>query len=285
MINVNHAKLQNLMQAFQALTGLRITLFDNECQEITAWPPEHGAFCQCMRANPQFLQKCIQSDREAFRRSAKEEGPYVYTCHAGLSEAVIQLRDDSLVIGYIMFGQVVPEETSRQTRVHLSQLCIENNEVDLLESIFSMPGKTSVQIHAAAAILEALSVYLWSDKVIMLPRKNFMEMLDAYIDEHAAQRITVDELCVHFGVGRTYLYRLASRYLECGIADYIKSRRIKMAQRLLCQGNLPIAAIAGAVGFSEYNYFSKCFRRQTGLSARQWREQHTAGRLARADLP
>ncbi len=275
MIQVNQNRMEQLMRAFYTLTGIRIVLFDNELIEIMSYPPQHCDFCHFMRKNPQFLQRCTASDRAAFQACKKADGPVTYVCHAGLTEAVVQLTEEDAVIGYIMFGQVIPEETARPTRVKLSQICMENGAPHLLGTVSSMPGKSAQEIRAAATILESLSVYMWSNRVVALPRKEFLSMLDRYIDEHLSEPIKAEEICAYFGIRRTHLYKLASRYLECSVSAYIRKRRIRKACRLLRENGLPITEIAFLTGFSDYNYFSKCFRAETGMSANQYRKEQS----------
>ena len=45
------------------------------------------------------------------------------------------------------------------------------------------------------------------------------------------------------------------------------------AKSLLLQNDLPISAVADAVGISDYNYFSRVFRSVTGMTPRDFRKK------------
>jgi len=58
------------------------------------------------------------------------------------------------------------------------------------------------------------------------------------------------------------------------VAEYIRNQRIQHAQRLLKETDTPITDIAYAVGFSDYNHFSRIFKQITGVSARLYRKKN-----------
>lgn len=53
--------------------------------------------------------------------------------------------------------------------------------------------------------------------------------------------------------------------------DYLISIRIQKAITLMREEGLSLTAIALAVGFNDSNYFSRCFKKQTGMSPRSYR--------------
>ena len=69
-------------------------------------------------------------------------------------------------------------------------------------------------------------------------------------------------------------YQLAHTDYGMGIAEYIRTLRIKKAQALLIDApDLPISEIAYACGFNDYNYFITVFQRLTGYTPKQFRLQ------------
>jgi transcriptional regulator GlxA family with amidase domain len=56
-----------------------------------------------------------------------------------------------------------------------------------------------------------------------------------------------------------------------GIAGYVKTMRLKKAKELLENGELSVQAVAMAVGYGDYNYFCKDFKRNFGISAKEYR--------------
>ena len=58
-----------------------------------------------------------------------------------------------------------------------------------------------------------------------------------------------------------------------GIAEYLKKLRIDKAQQLIRTTELTISEISDRVGFSDYNYFRRVFKSETGISAKEYRQQ------------
>ena len=65
--------------------------------------------------------------------------------------------------------------------------------------------------------------------------------------------------------------------MSVGIAEHIKNLRIEEAKRLLAETDLPVSRIADRVGFTDYNYFCRVFKRETGMPAKKYRLRSVAG--------
>jgi len=68
-----------------------------------------------------------------------------------------------------------------------------------------------------------------------------------------------------------YCEIIFKRYTGTSIIKYLIQQRIERAKALLLDGTLSLKAIAIAVGFEDYNYFSRVFKRATGTSPKQYK--------------
>ena len=50
------------------------------------------------------------------------------------------------------------------------------------------------------------------------------------------------------------------------IIEYVLKERITLAKSLLMEGSFPLTKIAEQVGFFDYNYFSRTFKKLTGYT-------------------
>ncbi|MBO5952570.1 MAG: helix-turn-helix transcriptional regulator [Oscillospiraceae bacterium] len=103
----------------------------------------------------------------------------------------------------------------------------------------------------------------------------FIREIDQYIEQHLSQHITVEDICAVLHIGRTKLYEISMDYLGCGLAEYIRKQRIARAQQMLLQTNASITEIAFLTGFSDYNHFSRIFKKIVGISAREYRKKQS----------
>jgi DNA-binding response OmpR family regulator len=72
------------------------------------------------------------------------------------------------------------------------------------------------------------------------------------------------------GMSRSQLTRKLTAVCEHSPNELLRSMRLKRAAQLLQQSNSTIAEIAFMVGFSNPNYFTKCFRDQYGVTPSEY---------------
>lgn len=94
-----------------------------------------------------------------------------------------------------------------------------------------------------------------------------------YIEENSASRLTLDEVAEHVSLNSSYLSSLFSKEVGMSFVNFVEMVRIRKAKRLLLAGHQSMQEIAEAVGYANQNYFSKVFRKRTGMSPSQFQKQ------------
>ena len=94
-----------------------------------------------------------------------------------------------------------------------------------------------------------------------------------YIDEHFSEELSLVLLSERFHIESTYLSKLFKKETGENVMNYIAGKRIERAKTLIVERELAINEIAFLVGYSDYNYFNKVFKKLTGLSPRDYKEQ------------
>lgn len=267
MLQLNTDSLYQVMRDFHILTKIRIVIFDAEFRELLAYPQKRELFCELLRNTPDGEVCCKASDIDGCIQCAKSKGLVTYRCHAGLTEVVIPIIDKNEVLAYVMFGQIIPREScesaKNKIRAGFPQYSKEIDEI---------PVKSEQELGAAVTVLRAITAYMMTNRWVVPGKSEFIRQIDHYLEDHLTQNITVDDICDVFRIGRTKLYATSMEYLGCGLAEYIRIQRIRHAQKLLEESNLPVTEIAYSVGFSDYNHFSRVFKMITGMSARAYRK-------------
>ncbi len=267
-------ELADLMRNFYTLTGIRIVLFDEKYNEIFAYPAECSPFCACMRQNHSFYELCCESDKISFESCKKTGALTMYKCHAGLIETTAPITNNGAIIGYIMFGQVSDSKDKdgfRQELLSLSKAYNFSN--DITEPIRKVKFKSKKQLVAASKILEACTSYILLKEIIKPSRIELFSAIDEYICNNLKENITIPLICQKFNISRTRLYVLCNQYIPGGIAAYVKSKRLSRAKELLRTTHMSVSDIASEVGFSDYNYFLKAFKKHFGMSTKDMRKE------------
>lgn len=94
---------------------------------------------------------------------------------------------------------------------------------------------------------------------------------DTLVRQHVAKNWSISEYAAALGCSRTHLNRMCRAATGHSPRDYIIQRSIQEARRLLTYTELDIATIGFRLGFDDPSYFSRSFKRLTGLSPSVYR--------------
>lgn len=252
ILDFDEIQLFELMKDFFTLTGIRIVLFSDDYQPLLSYPPTDCTFCSQMKQSASTKELCAQSDRACFEQCKSARKMMIYHCHAGLIEAAVPLIHNHIVIGYLMFGQI--------------------SDSPSIASLCNIPLKTPEQIQAAAKIMETCTIYALVNETIAPKRQNFTKHLKEYLLPRLSEHLDAEIIAKDLRISRSKLYMSCDKYLGMGIAEYIRILRIEKAQQLLRESEYSITQIAAAVGFEDYNYFCRVFKKSVGYSAKKYRE-------------
>lgn len=132
-------------------------------------------------------------------------------------------------------------------------------------------------ISSASHIMKAVASFLCMERMVSLRRQTLPVQIDTYIQKHFTEKIDAVSIARHFQIGKTKIYEIARQNYGIGIAEYIRKLRIGKARELLLNSpELPLAEVAYACGFDDYNYFITVFKRIVGMppGAYQKETQH-----------
>lgn len=88
--------------------------------------------------------------------------------------------------------------------------------------------------------------------------------IGVYIQENYTSIKSLDELCGHFGVSKSYLCRIFKKQTGITIVEYINRLKIQHACKLLQETDLPINEISSQSGFDTVIYFNRVFKKVMG---------------------
>ena len=278
---LNNPELSALLEDFYVLTGIRISIRDDLWERIAAFPLNPIPFCMKMRScSPPFNEKCMEHEQRIFPECRDQKKLIFFTCHAGLVGAVAPIMMGGELLGYIMLSQVSDRKNNDEFLECLREYCAPFGVDEVTdEDIRKIKYRKQNQIAAAAKIMEAVVSYILQKDLLRPSKKNFFYAFNQYIHAHLTEEITVERLCEEFHVSRTYLYTQLAEHTKEGVAGYIREQRLAKAEGMLKNTTKPIADIATAVGFSDYNYFLRVFKKCYGISPKALRRKEA--RLAR----
>lgn len=93
-----------------------------------------------------------------------------------------------------------------------------------------------------------------------------------YLRNNYSQKITIEELSNNFFLSKSYLSSLFKKITGSGIVEYLQHIRIEKACELLTSTDLTIMEISDMVGYTDYRFFNKSFKKITGSTAHEYRK-------------
>lgn len=172
---------------------------------------------------------------------------------------------------YIHFAGELAAETLERvnffSRENLGFQQCRGRGAKLLAEIIYMSGITAAEdIVRAAKLIELLAV-LQCDYFEPGPENDFLELVREYIRDNLDRVITLDELAKLVGLSQFHFCRKFRTKSGFSPLRFVQKLRIEEAARLLRQsGDGKILSVAEAVGFDDPLYFSKVFKKWTGMS-------------------
>lgn len=105
-------------------------------------------------------------------------------------------------------------------------------------------------------------------------RTNIVTEAIHYMHEHYREPITAEELSRIYDCSASYLSRLFKNQIGAGPIEYLIHVRIHKSKQFLLQSEARIQEIASSVGYADVYYFSRLFKKHTGFSPLQFRENN-----------
>jgi two-component system response regulator YesN len=142
-----------------------------------------------------------------------------------------------------------------------------------LTGIYDLVGKCS-NVAELNALLEDSArsvtrrVHNYNNRSIKLVLRKAVE----YLQEHYYEQITLNEVAKHLFVSTCYISRMFTRELGKSFVDCLNEIRMEKARELLKDVRLKTYEVAEKVGVPDAHYFSRIFKKYTGVTPTEYRE-------------
>ncbi|MEG0766497.1 MAG: response regulator [Clostridia bacterium] len=97
-----------------------------------------------------------------------------------------------------------------------------------------------------------------------------------YLNRHFTQRLSYQDLCLLHHIHPNYLSQLFKKEIGVSYTGYLTQLRIAYAKELLENTSALISEISDRVGYDSYLHFTKLFKRETGRTPTQYRNEYTS---------
>ncbi len=94
--------------------------------------------------------------------------------------------------------------------------------------------------------------------------------IEEYMEAHICETLTIEQLCKSNSIGRSQLQKLFRSRSGYGTIEYFSRMKIDLAKQMIREDQYNFTQIADAIGFSSVHYFSRQFKKITGMTPSEY---------------
>lgn len=92
----------------------------------------------------------------------------------------------------------------------------------------------------------------------------------SYLEKRLYEHITIEDICRENLIGRSQLQKLFREHSNSGVINYFSKMKIEEAKQLIRERRLNFSQIAEKLGYTSVHYFSRQFKKITGMSPSEY---------------
>lgn len=98
-----------------------------------------------------------------------------------------------------------------------------------------------------------------------------------YIENNVGREISLNEISEKLNISSYYFSKLFKEETNEGFIEYLTKRRVEMAKEMLKDPSKSIKEVGSSCGYSDPNYFSRIFKKSTGMTPTEYKERAGSG--------
>lgn len=178
------------------------------------------------------------------------------------------------------------KDIRRWNRITVDHLELWKQEFSLFQARWAMEGSEVPEPGIPMETDGSLSLPDWEERItellLQLADRHTLQLREDrhiiyeiahYLREHAEEEISLQDIADRFYLSREYISRKFKQEFKENLSDYIARIRIEKSKLLLLNPDFRLGQIALLVGYQDDKYFSKVFKKLTGLSPGEYRRK------------
>ncbi len=227
--------------------------------EISARTPEDTPMPYPMESERQLQRLIRAGDKEGSQKLLNELLGYIYFA-SGADFGVIKSRVHELLV--VMSRATIEGGADADEIIFLSDNYVK--EIQNFTNIEALSRWLSAIVHKYISCVFDFK---------HIKHRDIVYKVSEYVKTNFQGKLTLDEVAEHVYLSRSHLSRILKEELGCTFTEYVNRLRIDRSKIYLMDARRSIADIAVAVGFDDQSYFTRVFKKATGVSPGKFREQ------------
>ena len=101
--------------------------------------------------------------------------------------------------------------------------------------------------------------------------QDIVQKAAAWIDGHFMEELTLASLAERYHVESSYFSRIFRQEMGVNLIMYITQKRMEKSKEYIRNSDMNLTEVAFMVGYDDYTYFSRVFKKNVGVSPREYR--------------
>ena len=267
-------KIEDILQSFYEISGMDVAIVNSK-NKIIARRYSGALYCSNIHKSQKCMDICIESDNCELEKACEKNGLHVYKCPFGIYEALMPIHKNDEIVAYVFVGMGI--EDKEESAGELMKLALDVsptlNKPQLEKSIEDLPKYSKEKLDAFAALLPLISEYIETNNLLADADMTIGQLIKSYVKNNLSKKITLSDLSWKLHYSTVTLTEHFKKEYDITIMEYVMKKRMEKASRLLLNSELSIREIAEECGFSDNEYFSRCFKNYYGTSPIAWRKK------------
>lgn len=227
-----------------------------------------------------YIKNLSKNDNETNNYPFEKERELLSKIALGDRSASQKILND--ILGYIFFSSGQNYEVIKarvlELVVLLSRAAVEGGADS--EEIFGLNYRYLSDVHSFKTVEE---ITFWLSKIMSRFTDCVFNLADVrhkdtifkavdYIKRHYMERITLEKVAGHVYLTSSYFSKIFKSEMKCTFVSYINKIRINAGKKLLLDISIPLTEVSSLLGFEDQSYFTKVFKKSTGVTPGKFRE-------------
>ena len=109
------------------------------------------------------------------------------------------------------------------------------------------------------------------DMSVVQEEQQLSERLIDYIEEHLEEELSLDRMVAEFFVSKYHIAHFFKNHIGMSVHQYVQKKRLEACREAI-RNNMKISEAYLLFGFKDYSGFYKAFRKEYGMSPKEWQE-------------
>jgi len=259
--------VQKFVESYSYCFNVKVTFFSLDLEELLVGL--HSAsddYCSLIQTNLQIRYRCLQQDHMICQQCKEQGKQLVYTCHGGLTEAVIPIQLLGNLVCYALIGQFRTSDTIPRS---IATLWLDSGfELSVLEAAFlKRPLFDTTKLEKMFELFRVSLGLLIETEGLKLRQPDLVERILTYIDDNIDKTIAIADVAKAVYRSPSSITHTLQAQIGLSFQQLLITKRLANFERVILHDpSLQIQEAARISGYDDPLYFSRLYKKHRGQS-------------------